>query len=417
MANLLPFRALYPASNEAASVCCLPHHVIARPDSRRYYEEHPTNFIRVVHAALAFPEHSHASSREIALRARREFTALLERGSMRRAAVPAFYIYEVSAEGHRQAGIVGCASLADFEQGQIVGHEHTLPSEVGYRAVMLREVGVQPGPVFLIHQASEELRVLLTRRTMAAPLAEYNAEDGTRHRIWELADTPELRHAIDGIGRIYVADGHHRIEASLMLRNQLRSEQGSSPGDQPYNYFLAAIFPHDEVKILPYHRLLKRLPRGGLEQLLAALNEHYELRETTAAHPTSKGELGLYVPGKWFLLTPRFILPKDIGPTKVLEVAMFQERILAPLFEITDQRNDPDIAFVPGMHSQTQLQQLVDSGFGACAFLLFPTSVQELVDVADAGQTVAPKSTWFEPKLACGLIVQEIIPGSIEERR
>jgi uncharacterized protein (DUF1015 family) len=305
---------------------------------------------------------------------------------------------------HQQTGIVAAASCEDYLQGRIKKHELTRPDKEDDRVRHIETLDAQTGPVFLVYRALPEVDALVEKKLAGKPDVDFTAKDGVRHSSWTIAQPGEIaliEHAFSGIDSLYIADGHHRCAAAGRVF-QTRHGAGHS------GWFLSVIFPHNQVQILPYHRVLKDLNGQAADKLLARLETVFVIDDAGAAHPARQHQLGFYLQGKWRTLTfkPRYTATND--PAERLDVALLQTHVLAPLFGIENPRTSKRISFVGGIRGTNELEKLVNNGEGSCAFSMFATGIEDLMAIADAGAIMPPKSTWFEPKLRDGMFSHQI---------
>jgi uncharacterized protein (DUF1015 family) len=306
-----------------------------------------------------------------------------------------FHLYRQVMGGHSQIGLVGLASCQEYLDNIVKKHELTRPDKEDDRVRHIEALDAQTGPVFLTYRADSAIDALVSRITAGAPEIDFTAPDGVRHSSWPVADAADiafLEAAFAAMPALYIADGHHRSAAAGRIY-QSRKGAGGSAG------FLTVIFPHNQMNILAYNRVLKDLHGKTSEELLSALGQVFEIREKGAPVPSEKHQLGFYMAGKWYGLVFKPELTSAGSAIDLLDVSLLQTTVLAPLFDIQDPRTSKRIAFVGGIRGTDELEKLVDSGEFACAFSMFPTGIEDLMEIADAGGIMPPKSTWFEPKL------------------
>jgi uncharacterized protein (DUF1015 family) len=399
MATVKPFAALRPRPELAGRVCELPYDVMSSDEARQVAAGNPLSFLRVSKPEIDLPAGTDPCSPEVYARGAENFRKLIADGVLRQDARPAFHLYRQVMGSHSQTGFVAAASCPDYLQNVIQKHELTRPDKEDDRVRHIEALNAQTGPAFLLYRASAELGAILARGTSTAPDIDFTTPDGVRHACWALPDAATRANVEAGFRRVavlYIADGHHRTAAAGRVF-QSRAGAGGSAG------FLAVIFPHDQVRILPYHRVVRDLNGQTPEGFLERLRGVFELREPGEATPGRKHEVGLYLGGRWRTLVFQPELTSARDAIASLDVALLQEQVLAPILAIEDPRRSQRIQFVGGIRGTGELERLVDSGEGACAFAMFPTGVEDLMAVADAGGIMPPKSTWFEPKLRDGL--------------
>lgn len=408
MAVVRPFRALRPAPDRAADVACVPYDVVSSAEARALAAGRPTSFLHVVRPEVGLPddvdEHADAvyqSGADALARFAREGTLVEEPG-------PALYAYRLTWQGRAQTGVFGLVSVADYDAGRIVRHELTRPDKEDDRTRHLVAQRAHAEPVMLAHADDAAVSRLLDAATAEPPLLDVDADDGAggtvRHTLWRIPDPTAVVAAFAALPRLYVADGHHRCKAASRAYHELAARGEAGPDDEAA-FFPAALFPFSEMRILPYHRLVKAWPVGmGREDFLAALRERFDVRAGASPTPQTPGAVSLYVGGgTWLGLT----LPETAGPNVAdgLDVARLGEHVLGPLLGITDVRTDARLAFVGGIRGPEALKAAVDAGDAVLGIAMHPTGIDDLVAVSDAGELMPPKSTWFEPKLRSGLLV------------
>ena len=396
MATVTPFAALRPDPALAARVCELPYDVMSSAEARAIAADNPLSFLRVSKPEIELPEGTDPHADAVYEQGRGNFRRLIDQGVLRRDPAPVFHLYRQIMGDHSQTGVVGLASCAEYLANIVRKHELTRPDKEDDRVRHIATLDAQTGPVFLTYQAVPEIDALVARLTTAgAPEIDFTAPDGVRHSSWpvvEAADIAVLQDAFARLPALYIADGHHRSAAAGRIYQQ-RGGAGGSAG------FLSVIFPHDQMKILPYNRVLQDLNGRTADELLAALACVCEIRAHGNPSPAAKHQLGFYLAGTWHELVFRPEITSGRSAIDALDVSLLQNEVLAPLFGIDDPRTSQRIAFVGGIRGTAELEKLVDSGAYACAFSMFPTAIGDLMDIADRGGIMPPKSTWFEPKL------------------
>ena len=410
MATLHPFRALRPKPADAAKIAAVPYDVVNTDEARALADGNPLSFLRVSRAEIELPPDTDPYAGVVYDRAKANFETLC-----RRALVveddPSVYFYRLRMGDHTQTGLAACFSIEEYDRDVIRKHERTRRDKEDDRTRHMLALGAQTGPVFLTYRAAPEVNAIAERSTRGAPLFDFEAEDGVRHTIWRVggADRDALVAAFATIPALYIADGHHRAASAARARSEMRdtSVRAQPLGDgADASTMLAVAFPHDQVQILPYNRVVKDL--GGLspEAYMKAVRERFDVGSGPAT-PARRGEIAMYVGGAWYTLRAR-TPPDDSDPIGSLDVSLLQEQLLAPVLKIADVRTDKRIDFVGGARGSGELRKLVDSGKAAVAFSLHPVSVSDLMQVSDAGAIMPPKSTWFEPKLRDGLLIHLI---------
>ena len=402
MANIKPFAALRPAPELAARICELPYDVMSSEEARQLAQGNPHSFLHVSKPEIDLPPATDPHAPEVYVKGRENFQKLIAQGALRQDRQSCFYLYRQIMGSHSQVGIVAAASCEDYLHGIIKKHELTRPDKEDDRVHHIETLNAQTGPVFLVYRTDEPLQRLIRDLTgegspsaTTAPEVDFTAPDGVRHTSWAIRDQTRIEFIATRFAQmpaLYIADGHHRSAAAARV-SQARQGKGESSS------FLSVIFAHDQVQILPYNRVLKDLNGLSAQQLLEKLDGVFILQSDGVPAPKRHHELGLFLAGKWHSLhfRPRFAATTD--PIEKLDVTLLQKYVLDPIFGIQDPRTSKRINFVGGIRGTAELEKLVNSGEYACAFSMFPTGIEELMAIADAGGIMPPKSTWFEPKL------------------
>jgi uncharacterized protein (DUF1015 family) len=409
MASLHPFRALRPGPDSAPAVSSVPYDVVSTEEARQLAAGNPLSFLRVTRSEIDLPPDTDPYSPGVYERARENFRALRENAPMVLDETPSLYFYRLRMGEHEQTGIAACFSLDEYEQDVILKHERTRRDKEDDRTRHIVSLRAQTGVVFLTYRASPEVDALATRVTSGEPLYDFTSSDGIRHTVWRsgLDAVPRLVAAFARIPALYIADGHHRAASAARARAELRDRPGSTADAADANTFIAVAFPDNQVQILPYHRTVKDLAGRTPEGFLAALREKFKVRDGTAT-PSRKGEVCMYVAGRWYALDLPGLEPEDASRASSLDVALLQRHVLERMLNLGDIRTDKRIDFVGGARGTGALQDAVRSGRAAVAFSMFPVTVEDLMAIADSGGIMPPKSTWFEPKLRDGLLVHLI---------
>ena len=399
MATLQPFRALRPRPADAVQIAAVPYDVVSTEEARSIADGNPLSFLRVSRAELELSDGVDPYSDAVYERAAANFARL------KRVLVvedePATYCYRLQMGPHTQTGIAACFSIDEYDRDVIKRHERTRRDKEDDRTRHMIALGAQTGPVFLTYRASAGVDRLVGESTASDPLFDFEAPDGVRHTIWraKAAERDRLVAAFAPIPALYIADGHHRAASAARARTELGARGDSTT-------MLAVAFPHNQVQILPYNRIVKDLGALGPDAFLAAVGERFEVAPGPPA-PVARGDIAMYFQGAWHRLRPR-VRPRERDPIESLDVSVLQNQLLAPVLQITDVRTDKRIDFIGGARGTRELERLVQIGRAAVAFSLFPVSVDDLMAVADAGAIMPPKSTWFEPKLRDGLLIHTI---------
>jgi len=408
---IAPFDALRAMGERAAEIIAPPYDVITTEEALKRAAGKPANFLHVSRAEIDFPFGVDSHSPEIYCRAAQNLDAMIDGGVMIHAPSPAYFVYRMHMSGHTQTGLAGGASIAAYEAGVIKRHELTRPNKEDDRVKHMEALNAQTGPVLLAHRPDSGLAKALEEITQRhnPPEVDVTAEDGVRHTLWQIDDDETLHGiqcAVDAVDALYIADGHHRSAAAARVAATRRAEQ-LEPRDtsSARERFLAVVFPSDQLLILAYNRIVRSLGTLDEAALLARLESKYMVLSSVAPiRPDRSARIGVCLQSGWKLLQPR-ALPSDQAPVlERLDVSLLTNNILRPLLDIGDPRTDPRLDFVGGADAPERIEAQVRSGEAAAGFTLYPTTMDELMAVADGGQIMPPKSTWFEPKLADGLI-------------
>ena len=394
-----------PDPNRASEICELPYDVMSTVEARQMADGRPLSFLHVSRPEIDLPQDIEITDSSVYAKARQNLDHLISEKALRRDVQANYYLYRQIMGSHSQLGLVAVASCAEYDDNTIRKHEFTRPDKENDRVSHLEALDAQTGPVFLTYSADKELDNLFNRVTEGNPNVDFTATDGVQHTSWTVTsseDTSFIDKKFSGIKNLYIADGHHRSAAASRV-NQSRSGAGNS------GLFLTVIFPHDQMQILPYNRVVRDLNGLSLEEIHNSLGKVFEIELNGRSEPLNKHEIGLYINGQWKTLRPKSSIIDSSDPIKQLDVSILQDHILAPIFGIEDPRVSKRIAFVGGIRGVRELEKQVDSKEFECAFSLFPTSIKDLMSIADGGGIMPPKSTWFEPKLRDGMFSHQIL--------
>ena len=406
MSLIRPFPGLRPAAGRAHDVIAPPYDVLNSEEARARAEGKPWSFLHISKAEIDLPAGTDAYAPAVYTKAKENFDRMLKEDVLARDPQPFYYLYRLVMGTHTQTGIVAAASVSAYESGRIRRHEFTRPDKEDDRVRQIDVLNAQTGPVFLTYRHSAEVDALVRRLTAAPAEIDVTADDGVRHSLWAVRDRDaieQLTRAFDAMDRLYIADGHHRSAAAARVAAARRGK--SANADVAHDYFLAVVFPDNQTQIFDYNRLVKDLNGMPREIFLVRVAEAFELVPASeAVKPMHAGEFGMVLPGQWYRLRVRPERIPRADPVRRLDVSLLQENLLAPVLGIGDPRRDKRIDFVGGIRGLGELERRVQSGEMAVGFSLFATSLADLMAVADAGEVMPPKSTWFEPKLADGLV-------------
>ena len=408
MPLIRPFAGLRPAPGHAADVASPPYDVLSTEEARLHAAGKPWSFLHISKPEIDLPAGTDPYAPEVYAKAAENMRRMLAAGILARDAAPCYYVYRLVMGSHVQTGLVAAASVADYDSNRIRRHEFTRPDKEDDRVHQIEALNAQTGPVLLAHPSAPEAEAILAEASAAAPEADVTAGDDIRHSIWVIRDSrtvERLSATFDAMPALYIADGHHRSAAASRVAAARRAANPHHSGSESYNHFLAVLFPQQQMRILDYNRVVKDLNGSSAEEFLARVRERFTVEKSAQrVGPARPGEYGLYLRGQWHRLTihPELIPAQD--PVARLDVSLLSEHLLGPVLDIQDLRRDKRIDFVGGIRGLEELEKRVDSGEMAAAFALHPTSMEDLMAVSDAGEVMPPKSTWFEPKLADGLV-------------
>lgn len=410
MAEIRPFRAIRPAKGLESSIAALPYDVYNRQEAKAAVADAPHSFLRIDRAETQFSDEVDTYDERVYQKARELLFAQIEKGEFVQENKPCFYLYELVMDGRSQTGIVGCASIDDYVNGIIKKHENTRADKEEDRIRHVDTLNAQTGPIFLAYRDREDLQEIVKRNSEKEPLYDFVSEDGISHRVYTIdreADMEAISSIFKAMGNIYIADGHHRCASAVKVGQKRRAEHPGYTGEEEFNYFLSVLFPDSELLIMDYNRVVKDLNGLTAEQFLGKLSGLFSVEESTVpVRPEKKGEIGLFLEEKWYLLKADDKLKSD-DPVKNLDVSILQDNVLKPVLGIEDPKTDKRIDFVGGIRGLLELERRVHTDMKA-AFSMYPTSIGELFAVADAGLLMPPKSTWFEPKLRSGLFIHSL---------
>ncbi len=409
MASIHPFRALRPTPDKAAAVSSVPYDVVSTDEARQLADGNPLSFLHVTRSEIDVPPGTNPYAPEVYDKARANFAALRERGSLVLDETPSLYFYRLRMGGHEQTGIAGCFAVDEYESDIIKRHERTRRDKEDDRTRHIVQLRAQTGVVFLTYRADHAIDSLARQVSTGEPLYDFAASDGVRHTIWRagLDQTSSLVTAFQRVPALYIADGHHRAASAARAREELAGRPGSTSDEAGADTFIAVAFPDDQVQILPYNRTIKDLGGRTARQFLGALRAQFRVTDG-APTPERQGEVSMYLDGRWYAIDLASVAPADDSRGSSLDVSRLQRGVLEDLLNIGDVRTDKRIDFVAGARGSEALMRAVDSGDAAVAFSMYPVTVDDLMAIADSGGIMPPKSTWFEPKLRDGLLVHLI---------
>jgi uncharacterized protein (DUF1015 family) len=408
MAKIRAFRAVRPVKDLADKIAELPYDVVSLPEVIQIAGNNPYNFYHVTRSEMDLASGVDPYSPQVYEKAKDTFNSFIDKGYMTVEQNPLFYLYSQVMDGRTQTGIVACADVDDYMNEVIKKHELTREEKELDRTRHIDITKANTGPVFLIYRDSDEKRQLVEKAMKAEPVYSFTALDGIKH-IVRLIEDPALIADLEKSfvkDELYIADGHHRAASAVRVAKMRREANPGYTGNEEFNGFLAVIFPHTQLKILAYNRVVKDLNGMSADRFMEKLSEDFTLEKGGVKIPAKVNTFSMYIDKNWYTMTPKFEISDD--PIESLDVTIIQKRVLSPLLGITDPRKDKRIDFVGGIRGTAELEKVVDSGEFAVAFSMYPTEIEQLLNVSDAGKIMPPKSTWFEPKLRDGLLVHVI---------
>lgn len=411
MAVVKPFICIRPAKENAAKVASLPYDVYNRKEACAAVAGNPVSFLNIDRAETQFSDDVDTYADCVYEKARELLDTQIAEGVYVTDAGDHYYLYELTMDGRSQTGIVACSSIDDYVNGVVKKHENTREDKELDRIRHVDTVNAQTGPIFLTYRQNEILKAIVAEEKAKPVLYDFVSDDGIRHRVWKIDDqaqTAAIEAAFAAIPATYIADGHHRAASAVKVGLKRRAENPGYTGEEPFNYFLSVLFPDEELMILPYNRVVKDLNGMSREQFFEAVKGKFELEEIGKEPyaPAEKGTFGMYLDNTWYALK---VLPqyRSADPVKGLDVSILQDQLLGPVLGIGDPRTDKRIDFIGGIRGLKELERRVREDM-EIAFSMYPTSIEELLAVADAGLLMPPKSTWFEPKLRSGLFIHKL---------
>jgi uncharacterized protein (DUF1015 family) len=396
------FRGLVPAADRASEVACVPYDVVDAAEAVALAAGKPYSLLHVDRAEIDLPEGTNPYSPIVYEKARESFLAFQRAGVLVREDGPCVYLYRQRMGSHSQHGLVAVCDVADYDSGVIKKHENTRPDKEDDRTRLVDTLGANTGPIFLTYRDTPALTDLASQVASEKPLHDFTAPDGVRHTVWKIRGGEAWAAAFEAVPVAYIADGHHRAASAARVARLRRDRNPNHTGNEDYNHFLCVLFPAAEMNILPYHRIVSDLNGQTSEAFLSKVREVFGLVEGASPSPAKPGDVSLYLGGRWYGL--RCPVDAAADPVSRLDVSVLQSRLLAPLLGIDNPRTNKRIDFVGGIRGPGELVKRVDAR-GGVAFSMYPVSIAQLLDIADAGQIMPPKSTWFEPKLRSGLFI------------
>ncbi len=408
MSLIRSFAGLRPAPEYAAAVAAPPYDVLNSSEARARAKNRPYSFLHISKPEIDLAPDIDPYSPAVYAKGAENFTALIKQGILQRDKKPCYYVYRLVMGDHTQTGIVAAASVAAYDNGHIRRHELTRPDKEDDRVRQIDALNAQTGPVLLTYRHVAAIDALLDSISSVAPEVDITADDGIRHMLWVVRDAePSLRlaAAFEAVPTLYIADGHHRAASASRIAATRRADNPGHTGVESYNYFLSVLFADNQMQIFDYNRVIRDLNGLSREDFLRQLEQCFSVHASSEpVKPVAVGEFGMYLPGQWYRLNLNSDLLAVRDPVARLDVSLLATHLIEPVLGIHDARRDKRIDFVGGIRGLSELVKRVDSGEMAVAFSLYPTGMGDLMAVADAGEMMPPKSTWFEPKLADGLV-------------
>ncbi|PID27235.1 MAG: hypothetical protein CR982_06465 [Candidatus Cloacimonadota bacterium] len=414
MAVIKKFKAIRPKEGLEKAVASFPYDVINSEEAREIAKGNPHSFLHVVKPEIDLPVGTDLYSEEVYATAKANIEKFISEGTLIQDEEPKLYIYRQTMDGREQYGIVGSAFVDDYDNDVIKKHEHTRKKKEADRVKHVDTTNINAGPIFLTYKNKESINNIVSDVVKSTkPVYDFVADDGIGHTVWIIEDDSKSDKLIEEFAKIdylYVADGHHRSASAAIVANRRRENNPNHNGSEEYNYFLAVYFPDEQLHIMDYNRVVIDLNGNSEDEYFEKLTKIFECEKigSDIYRPTKKGEIGMYMDKNWYKLTVKSGIfdPKD--PVNSLDTAILQSNILDPVLGIDDPRTSERVDFIGGIRGLEELVKLVDSGKFKVAFAMYPTSIKELMDIADAGKVMAPKSTWFEPKLRSGLLIHSL---------
>ncbi|KLU66968.1 hypothetical protein DEAC_c09020 [Desulfosporosinus acididurans] len=411
MAAIKPFKAVRPREDIAGRVAALPYDVFNREEALAEVLKEPFSFLKIDRAETQFAKDFNPYDAKVYEKARDILQKMISEGIFIKENKDCYYIYELTMNGRSQAGLVGCASIDDYLHNVIKKHEKTREEKEIDRINHVDICNAQTGPIFLAYRSQKTINDIVEKIKREKPIYDFIAPDQIRHTVWKIAnetDIEKIARVFRKIESVYIADGHHRTASAVKVGLKRREANPNYTGEEEFNFFLSVLFPHDQLMILDYNRVVKDLNGYTKEEFLKAVSQSFLIENIgqDPYKPTEKAAFGMYLEGVWYKLTAKKEIRSD-DPVEGLDVSLLQNYLLTPILKIKDIRTDKRIDFVGGIRGLKELERRVNSDMKV-AFAMSPTSINELLNVSDAGQLMPPKSTWFEPKLRSGLFIHEL---------
>jgi uncharacterized protein (DUF1015 family) len=394
--------------DHVSEVASVPYDVVNTDEARSIAADNPSSFLHVSRPEIDLPSGTDIYSDTVYRKAAENFETLIRDCPLETDSAPSLYLYRLIMGEHEQIGIAACCSIDEYDNDLIRKHERTRPDKEDDRTKHMLALKAQTGPVFLTYRARADIDTMVMETMVANALYDFKADDGIQHTIWHVPDPVRYVHEFRQVPCLYIADGHHRAASASRARAELRASNPNHTGDEEYNFFLAVIFPDEQLQILPYNRVVHDLNGMTVTEFVARVKEKFDVKEGASPEPENRGLWSMYLDGRWYGLSLPAGSLRPSGTVASLDVSVLEEQLLGPVLGIKDIRTDKRIDFVGGLRGTKELERLVNEGKAAVAFSLFPTNIADLIKVSDAGEMMPPKSTWFEPKLRDGLLIHMI---------
>lgn len=409
MAEIKTFRALRPVEHVASEIAALPYDVYSSSEARKVVEQNPLSFLKIDRAETQFPEGTDIYSQKVYAQAEKTLAKMEEAGEFLQEDKPCYYIYAQTMEGRTQTGLVCLVSIDDYFNQVVKKHENTREEKEQDRIQHVEACGAHTGPVFMMYRGKQEVKQMIEAVVKEKPLYDFTGMTEVSHQVWRVDDDrriSQLTECFKTVPSLYIADGHHRAAAAAKVGMKRRMANPRFDGTEEFNYFLSVLFPAEELRIYAYNRVVHKI--ADIDHFIEKLSDFFEvqLSERGQVHPEQKTEIGMYAEGQWYRLDAKPQIVSD-DPVDGLDVSILQNVVLGPMLGISNPKKDERIQFVGGIRGLDELEKIVDQEGDAVAFAMYPTSMDELLKVADAGRLMPPKSTWFEPKLLSGLFIHK----------
>jgi uncharacterized protein (DUF1015 family) len=412
MALILPFKAVRPQQKFVSQVASLPYDVMTREEAQKAVSGNALSFMHVEKSEIDVPDQTKSDDNLIYQTAKHNFVEMQEKGILLQDESPCFYIYQQQMSGRAQTGIVGLMSAAEYDAGKIKKHELTRKDKEEDRISHVSTVNAQTGPVFISYLERQSLNKIVDKIMAGVPEYEFTAEDGVIHTVWVVTDAKqieEIKKEFSEVDALYIADGHHRAAAAATVARARRGQNKITDAVNEYESVLAVFFPHTQLRVMDYNRAVKDLNGLIPEKYLEKISSCFTVSKNfTARSPQQLHDFGMYLGGEWYKITIKKGMYNESDPVASLDAAILQEHLLYPVLGIKDPRVDERIKFIGGIRGMDELEKLVNKEGFAVAFSLYPTTMEQIINVADAGAIMPPKSTWFEPKLRSGIFTHKL---------